>query len=128
MRAGALRDDPRISETTERAISAARPLLRRHPGALSDLVEALALHQGAQVVITGERPDLLAEVRRRWLPGATLVWGERDDGPLFAGRPDDPAQAYLCRGRVCDRPTAEVANLAAQLNGLEQSSFARGRS
>ncbi len=50
-----------------------------------------------EIVVTGERPDLVAEVRRRWLPAAVLAWGEPDDGPLFAGRPAEPGLAYVCR-------------------------------
>ena len=49
----------------------------------------------------GDRPDLLAEIRRRWLPAAVVVWGEPDDGPLFEGRPPQPGLAYVCQARSC---------------------------
>ena len=53
---------------------------------------ALPMWRGRyEIVVTGDRPDLLAEVRRRWLPAAVMAWGQPDDGPLFAGRPPSPA-------------------------------------
>ena len=62
-----------------------------------------------EIVVTGDRPDLLAEVRRRWLPAAVVAWGEPDDGPLFAGRPAEPGLAYVCQARIvpaCRPPTS----------------------
>ncbi len=95
LRVNALVDDARLDAAVERTIALARPLLERHPGALPDLVAALPLwtHRH-EIVITGERPDLLAEVRRRWLPTAVLAWGEPDDGPLFR-RPARPTRPGL---------------------------------
>ena len=53
-----------------------------------------------EIVVTGDRPDLLAEVRRHWLPAAVVAWGEPDDGPLFEGRPPEPGLAYVCQGAL----------------------------
>ena len=39
-----------------------------------------------EVVIAGERPDLLGVVRSRWLPGAVIAWGEPTDSPLWQDR------------------------------------------
>ncbi len=78
LRVNALADDARLDAAVERTIALARPLLERHPGALPDLVAALPLWTNRrEIVITGERPDLLTEVRRRWLPAAVVAWGER---------------------------------------------------
>jgi uncharacterized protein YyaL (SSP411 family) len=71
-----------------------------------------------EMVITGDRSDLLAEVRRHWLPDAVLVWGEPDAGPLFTDRPAEPGLAYVCRGRSCQMPAADTATLASQLKTL----------
>ena len=117
LRAAALTDDPRLEEAVSETIELARPLLERHPGALADLVAALPMWNGRQeIVVTGRRPDLVAEARRRWLPAAVLAWGEPDDGPLFAGRPAEPAVAYVCRRRTCLSPVDEPDQLAAQLD------------
>ena len=71
-----------------------------------------------EIVVTGDRPDLLSEVRRRWLPAAVVAWGEPDDGPLFEGRPAEPGLAYVCQARSCRTPAADTATLAGQLEAL----------
>ncbi|HWF17519.1 MAG TPA: thioredoxin domain-containing protein [Acidimicrobiales bacterium] len=119
LRTNALVEDPGLDQAAERTIALARPLLARHPGALADLVAALPMWNGRyEIVVTGDRPDLLAEVRRRWLPAAVTAWGEPDDGPLFDGRPDEPGQAYVCQARFCRTPAEDAATLAAQLEAL----------
>ena len=49
-----------------------------------------------EVVVAGDRTDLVAGVQRRYLPNAVLAWGERYDSPLverYAG--SDAALAHL---------------------------------
>jgi hypothetical protein len=119
LHADALVDDPGIDEAIERTLRLAGPLLERHPGALADMVAALPLWSARnEIVVTGDRPDLLAEVRRNWLPAAVTLWGEPDGGPLFEGRPPEPGLAYVCQGRTCQVPAADPATLAAQLEPL----------
>jgi hypothetical protein len=119
LHASALVDDPRIDEAIDRTVRLAGPLLERHPGALADMVSALPHWSGRnEIVVTGNRPDLLAEVRRNWLPAAVTLWGEPDGGPLFEGRPPEPGMAYVCQGRTCQVPTADAAILATQLEPL----------
>ncbi|HXB38726.1 MAG TPA: thioredoxin domain-containing protein [Acidimicrobiales bacterium] len=119
LRTNALVEDPVLERAAERTIALARPLLDRHPGAVADLVSALPMWNGRyEIVVTGERPDLLAEVRRRWLPSAVTAWGQPDDGPLFAGRPSEPGRAYVCQARSCRMPAENAATLAAQLEAL----------
>jgi uncharacterized protein YyaL (SSP411 family) len=116
---GALVDDPRIESAIERTVGLAGPLLERHPGALADMVAALPMVNGRnEIVITGDRTDLLAEVRANWLPAAVVAWGEPDDGPLFTDRPAEPGLAYVCEGRTCQMPAADAATLAGQLERL----------
>jgi hypothetical protein len=119
LRASALSDDPALDDAVARTIALARPLLERHPGALADLVAALPMWTGRhEVVVTGDRPDLLAEVRRRWLPAAVVAWGEPDDGPLFDGRASEPGRAYVCQARSCRLPASDASTLAGQLESL----------
>jgi uncharacterized protein len=116
---GALVDDPRIEEAIERTVALAGLLLERHPGALADMVAALPMVNGRnEIVITGNRPDLLAEVRANWLPVAVVAWGQPDDGPLFTDRPAEPGLAYVCEGRSCQMPAADAATLGGQLEKL----------
>ena len=65
----ALAQSPRLRQAIDGTLAVAAPLLGQHPGAVADLVAAAGLIGGRQeIVVTGDRPDLLAEVRRHWLP------------------------------------------------------------
>jgi uncharacterized protein YyaL (SSP411 family) len=117
LRAAALSDDRALTRAVDRTVTGAQALFTRHPGALADMVAALPLRSGRQeIVVTGDRPDLLAEVRRRWLPDAVVAWGEPDGSPLFADRP--AGSAFVCRGFACAAPAGDVATLAEQLEAL----------
>jgi uncharacterized protein YyaL (SSP411 family) len=119
LRVDALADDQRVRDTIDRTVALAAPLLASHPGAVADLVTAFSMTTGRQeIVITGDRPDLLAEARRRWLPDAITIWGESDDSPLFADRPEN--LAFVCRGFACNAPADSPELLAAQLEVLAQ--------
>jgi hypothetical protein len=119
LRTNALVEDPVLDRIAERTIALARPLLERHPGAVADLVAALPMWNGRyEIVVTGDRPDLLAEVRRRWLPSAVTAWGQPDEGPLFAGRSSEPGRAYVCQARSCRMPAENATTLAAQLEAV----------
>ena len=85
------------------------------PLAFARLLSALDLHlrRPVEVVVTGDRPDLVAEVHRRYLPDVVLSWGEPTPSPLWEGRPD--GAAYVCRHFVCQRPAGTTAELLAQL-------------
>jgi uncharacterized protein YyaL (SSP411 family) len=90
----------------------------RHPTAFAHLLAAVDHRVGpaAEVVVVGDRPDLVAEVHRRYLPRAVTAWGEPFDSPLWEGR--SPGVAYVCEGFACKQPAAAVAELAAQLDDL----------
>ncbi|MEX2660200.1 MAG: thioredoxin domain-containing protein [Acidimicrobiales bacterium] len=106
----------------DRFDGAARAILSRlagpvlqHPTAFANLLAAADVIAGAstEVVVTGDRSDLVEAVQRRWLPGAVLAWGERTASPLWEGRPD--GFAYVCEGYACRRPVETVEDLLAQL-------------
>ena len=89
--------------------------LAQHPSAFAHLLQGVDLLTGGarEVVVAGERPDLLEVVHRRWLPDAVLAWGERFDSPLWEGRAD--GRAYVCEGFACKAPASSVADLESQL-------------
>ncbi len=128
LRAGALTDDPRISEAVERTISSARPLLRRHPGALPTWwrlwrsTEAPRWSSPASGPISWPRSVVAGCPALPSSGGSGTTVPSSPVAPTIRPRPTCAGPAW------CDRPTAEVAALASQLDGLERSSSAGGRS
>jgi hypothetical protein len=85
------------------------------PTAFGNLLAALHLrHVGiTEIVIAGDRPDLVALVQRKWLPTAILAWGEPYDSPLWRDRSGD--RAFVCRQYACLAPAHSAEELTASL-------------
>ncbi len=116
LRLAALTGDERYRERGEAIVRLIGHLAVEHPTAFGHALAAVDLvaRGTTEVVITGDRPDLLAVTRQRLLPNAVLAWGERYDSPLWEGRDDD--RAYVCQNYTCQLPAEEPATLAAQLS------------
>ena len=73
-----------------------------------------------EIVISGDRPDLLSEVQRRWMPRRVLTWGTPGASPLWEGRPETGAdgRAYVCRQMVCAAPASTLDELEERLDAL----------
>jgi hypothetical protein len=114
-RLGALTGIERFSQSAREVVGLFGEILARHPTAfaLTVLTAELLMDGLTEVVVTGDRPDLVAVVRDRWLPGAVLAWGEPTSSPLWSGRDGD--RAYVCRNYACRLPADDVATLSAQL-------------
>ena len=117
-RLGALTGSATYAEYARGVVDLLGELLTRHPTAFAHtvLTADLLVHGCTEVVITGDRTDLLAEVRSRWLPDAVLAWGEPTGSPLWSDRAPD--RAYVCRDYACRTPAVDVATLAGQLIGV----------
>lgn len=78
------------------------------PTAFGNLLSAAHLrHRGVvEVAITGNRPDLVAQVHAQWLPTVVSAWGERYDSPIWHDRNDD--LAYVCRQYACMAPAHDA--------------------
>ena len=115
LRLSALTGELRLRQHADRILGLIGRVVPQAPSGFSNALAALDMrHAGTtEIVITGDRPDLLAEVRGRWLPNAVLAWGERHDSPLWAGR--DDGLAFVCRAHVCQLPVSERSDLAVQL-------------
>jgi uncharacterized protein YyaL (SSP411 family) len=115
LRLAALTDSARYREAGEAIVRLLGPLAVQHPTAFGHVLAAVDLvaRGTTEVVVAGDRPDLVAAVHRRYLPGAVLAWGERYDSPLWEGRED--GRAYVCRSYACQLPATDVATLEAQL-------------
>ncbi|HKA85802.1 MAG TPA: thioredoxin domain-containing protein, partial [Acidimicrobiales bacterium] len=116
LRLAALTGEGRYRERAERILRLTGSLASQHPTAFGHLLAAvdLAVHGIDEVVVAGERPDLVEVVHDRFLPAAVLAWGERYPSPLWDGRED--GRAYVCRNYACRLPAEDPAGLAAQLH------------
>ena len=76
----------------------------RAPSGFANALAAVALRTRGitEVVVAGDRPDLVAVVRRALAPRVVLAWGERYDSPLWEGRRD--GLAYVCEHYACQAP------------------------
>ncbi len=117
LRLVALTGDDRYRDRGEAIVRLVGPLAVEHPTAFGHALAAVDLlaRGTAEVVIPGERSDLVAAVQHRFHPTTVLAWGERYDSPLWAGR--EEGKAYVCRGYTCQLPADDVATLEAQLAG-----------
>ena len=115
VRLAALTGDDRYRAAGEEVVDTLGPLAGTHPSAFAHLLAAVELVQAGvtEVVVAGERPDLVRVVQERWLPSTVLAWGERFDSPLWEGRRD--GLAYVCRDFTCRQPVDSVDALAAEL-------------
>ena len=116
LRLAALTGEERYRDRAERIMRLAGPLATQHPTAFGHLLAAvdLAVNGIDEVVVAGDRPDLVEAVQSRFLPGAVLAWGERYVSPLWEGR--DDGRAYVCRNYACQLPAEDPDALAAQLH------------
>ncbi len=115
-RLAALTGEQRYANQADQILQLAAPLVAKAPGAFGYLLVAADRRRRGitEVVVPGDRPDLVGVAQRRYLPDAVLAWGERYDSPLWAQRTD--GHAYVCRNYACrlpvDTPEALIAELA----------------
>jgi hypothetical protein len=123
LRLGALDADEELADAGESLLSALRPVATEHPLACANSVAACELAAGGitEVVITGDRPDLLATTRARFEPTAVLAWGEPTSSALWAGR--DDGFGYVCRRHLCLAPATSPDELTQRLD----EELSRGR-
>ncbi|MGH9209516.1 MAG: thioredoxin domain-containing protein [Acidimicrobiales bacterium] len=116
VRLAALTGDDRYRARADDILRLIGPLAAEHPSAFGHLLYALDLASRGidEVVVAGDRPDLVDLVQRRFTPNAVLAWGEPYDSPLWEGR--DDGQAYVCRDYACQLPATTPDTLAAQLS------------
>ena len=116
LRLGALTADEELAAAGEALLDGLSAVAAEHPLACANTVAACELSAGGitEVVVTGERPDLLGAVRARFEPTVVLAWGERTPSVLWSGR--DDGYAYVCRRYVCQAPAASPTELVARLD------------
>jgi uncharacterized protein YyaL (SSP411 family) len=118
LRLTSLTGDARWLDRAEAILRLFGRYAKSHPMGFALLLQAVERHQAgsAEVVVAGDRPDLVDELRARYLPGVVLAWGERWDSPLWADRVD--GRAYVCKDFTCQLPAEDPAALGAQLDAI----------
>ena len=115
LRLAALTGERSYGDRARAVIASMADLLGEHPGAFTHLLAAVAMEvRGiSEVVVAGDRPDLVRVVQSRYLPDAVLAWGEPYPSPLWEGRA--AGRAYVCRDFACRLPAETEQELASQL-------------
>jgi uncharacterized protein len=115
LRLAALTGEGSYNEKAEAILRLLADPMGRQPSAFAHMLEAVDLSTSGttEVVITGDRTDLVGAVHERYLPNAVLAWGERYESPLFADRND--GLAYVCRNYACNLPVDDLFGLVSQL-------------
>ena len=115
LRLGALTGEGRFTDAAESVLRLLGRNAASQPTAFGRLLEAIDLfHSGTtEVVVTGDRTDLVSAVASSYRPNTVLAWGERRPGPLWDGREGN--QAWVCRNRTCTAPVDSVEALLANL-------------
>jgi hypothetical protein len=116
LRLGALVGDVRYTDAAEGVLRLLGEQMGAHPTAFGHLLGAADLfHTGiTEIVVTGDRPDLVAAAAGTWRPETVLAWGEPFGGPLWEGRDGD--RAWVCRDFTCRIPVETPEALLADLD------------
>ncbi|MGH9101687.1 MAG: thioredoxin domain-containing protein [Acidimicrobiales bacterium] len=127
-RLGVLTGRARYQEAATRVLASLADVMERAPTAAGHALAALHGRTAgfAEVVVTGDRPDLVETLRRRFLPAAVLAWGEPFPSPLWHGRGD--GAAYVCHGYACGLPACSAAELEEQIGALGRAAPRPGAS
>ncbi|HEX6786497.1 MAG TPA: AGE family epimerase/isomerase, partial [Acidimicrobiales bacterium] len=117
LRLAALTGEQRYRHQSEQILQLVGGVVGGAPTAFGRLLAAVDMLRAGvtEIAVVGDRPDLLAEVRSRYLPNAVLTWGEPYDSPLWQDR--RAGFAYVCRDYACQVPADSAEVLAGQLAG-----------
>jgi uncharacterized protein YyaL (SSP411 family) len=116
LRLAALAGEQRYTDHAQSVLRFLAEPLSKHPSAFSHLLGAvdMLVTSLTEIVVVGDRPDLVEAVQSRYLPNAVLAWGEPHDSPLWEGRSE--GHAYVCRNYACQAPVSTPEDLLAQLS------------
>jgi hypothetical protein len=97
----------------QRLVEIAGSIIEAHPGAVVDLVAAAGYAlEGIEVVVPGDRGDLVHHVRSMSMPRTVVITGT-GRSPLLQSRTQ--GLAYVCRGGVCALPVSSLDELDRDL-------------
>jgi uncharacterized protein YyaL (SSP411 family) len=127
-RLAAIRNDPELLARARKTVNAFGRQLMHFPSALPQMLVAFDFLKTAprQIVVAGNRgeervQELLGEIRKHFLPHATVLLADGSDGQNFlvekneatrAMKPVDGKPAvYICEDFTCKAPVTEVQQL-----------------
>lgn len=114
LRLAPLVDRPEYIDVAETILTLLGLLAGQYPLGFANLLTAIeAAGRIDEVVICGDRADLVDVVATGWYPNAVRSWGEPLDGPLWEGRSD--GLAYVCRSYACQLPAETPDELRNRL-------------
>ncbi len=116
-RLASLTGESRFANHADRTLQLLAPIMAQAPTACGNAMAAVDMRDRGltEVLITGNRPDLVATVQHQWLPNTVLAWGEPYDSPLWSNRPD--GAAYVCEHFACQLPVSTPEDLQSLLTG-----------
>ena len=117
-RLGALTGQGRFTNHADQTLQLLGRVIAQAPTACGNALVAVDLRQRGitEIVVAGNRPDLVEVVRQRWLPNAVIAWGEPYESALWADRAE--AYAYVCRDFACELPVSTPQDLQTLLEHL----------
>ncbi len=116
-RLGALTGEARFTNHADQTMQLLGRIIAQAPTACGNALAAVDMRTTGltEVLITGDRLDLVGIAQHHWLPNAVLAWGEPYDSPLWVDRPD--GLAFVCRNFACELPVSGTADLQSLLRG-----------
>ena len=116
-RLAALTGEQRYANQADRILQLLAAAVEKSPGQHSNAMVATDLRRRGltEVVIVGDRPDLVRLAQSVWRPDTVLAWGEPYDSPLWSERAE--GFGYVCRNYSCELPQDTLQGFAEKLTG-----------
>jgi uncharacterized protein YyaL (SSP411 family) len=116
-RLAALTGEQRYANQADRILQLLAAALEKSPGQYSNALVATDLRRRGltEVVVVGDRPDLVRLAQSVWRPDTVLAWGEPYDSPLWNDRAE--GFGYVCRNYACELPQDTLQGFAEKLTG-----------
>jgi uncharacterized protein len=116
-RLAALTGEQRYANQADRILQLLAAAVDKAPAQHSNALVATDLRRRGltEVVVVGDRPDLVRLAQSVWRPDTVLAWGEPYDSPLWHER--DEGFGYVCRNYACELPQDTLQGFAEALTG-----------
>jgi uncharacterized protein len=116
-RLAALTGEQRYANQADRILQLLAAAVDKAPAQHSNALVATDLRRRGltEVVVVGDRPDLVRLAQSVWRPDTVLAWGEPYESPLWHERAE--GFGYVCRNYTCELPQDTLQGFAEALTG-----------